>query len=125
MAYQQRQIDTQEALRRLEELINEVNQAERERADKSMAPIAFAIYYLLKKSERSGPEALAVDMTNSFDKFPHWRYSPAQERCVREELYRILLKAQPTKKRNAADIAGLKELVDQIFLVASRAGSNA
>lgn len=121
-AYQQRQMDTQEALHRLEELVNEVNQAERERAEKSLTPIDFSIYYLLRKAEKVEPEKRAVQMAQVFSRYPHWRSSPAQERAVKQELYRILLTGDQVKGK-LPDIEALKVLVDQIFNVSSRAGS--
>jgi hypothetical protein len=95
----------------LEELINEVNQAECESADKSMGPIAFTIYYLLKKSEKANPEELVVEMTTSFDQYPHWRSSPAQERSVGEGLYKTLLKVPAENKRTPSDITSYKSSI--------------
>ena len=122
-AYQQRQMDTQEALHRLEDLVNEVNQAERERSEKSLTPIAFSIYYLLRKAEKAEPEKQAVEMAEVFSHYPHWRSSPAQERSVKQELYRVIL-TSTQEKGKPPDIEVVKMLVDQIFNVASRAGSS-
>lgn len=121
-AYQQRQIDTQEALHRLEELINEVNQAESERTEKSLNPIAFAVYYLLRKAEKPEPEQNAIEMGTVFDSNPHWQTNPAQERSVREGLYKVLLKTVEDVDPKKC-IEEIKELVDQIINVTSRAGS--
>jgi type I restriction enzyme R subunit len=122
-AYQQRQMDTQEALHRLEELVNEVNQAEKERSEKSLTPLAFAVYYLLRKAEKAEPEQQAVQMAEIFSRYPHWRSSPSQERSVKQELYRILLTSNEEKGKKP-NIEALKNLVDQIFNVSSRAGSS-
>lgn len=51
---------TQDALHHLEELVYETNQAERERTEKSLSSIAFTIYYLVRRSSRPDPAAVAL-----------------------------------------------------------------
>lgn len=123
-AYQQRQIETQEALRRLEELISETVQTEREREEKNMLPIAFSIYFLLRKAQKSDPEEQAVSMAEVFVRYPHFRTSEAQERQVKQELYKVLLKRNHEKGK-MPDIEELKALVDQIVRMAGQAGRSA
>jgi type I restriction enzyme R subunit len=126
-AYQLRQKATQEALEALEELIREINQAEKERADKAFAPAAFAVYWLLRREEISSAEKIAREMEKTFDEFPHWRFSSAQEREVRKDLYGVLLKDRANRKKEGKEIKEtneLKELVEQLMRIAERAGDS-
>jgi len=88
-AFKRRQISTQEALRQLEKLVHEINEAEREQADRGIAGDPFAVFWLLKQEgvEASDAEAVAAEMARTFHDYPHWRTSRGQERMVRRELY--------------------------------------
>jgi len=89
--YELRQISTQEALAQLEALVEEYNEAERERVGSDLAPEAFAVYWLLNRAGVEGPDAAANRMGEVFEEFPHWGTSEAQEREVRTALYKSLL----------------------------------
>jgi type I restriction enzyme R subunit len=91
--YQQRQIDTQEALEALKQLVREINLARAEQKSKGMSVDAFSVYWLM---DREGvPEATekANRMEEVFQKYPHWKESERYEREVRAELYKILAKS--------------------------------
>jgi len=111
-AYQERQLNTQETLSRLEELIKEYNDAERARAEKDLSAEAFAVFWLLKRKRIGKPEQAAEKMADIFARYPHWQGSEKQERIVRRELYKALKKA------------GVKEVppvADEILNVVRRA----
>jgi hypothetical protein len=76
----------------LEELIREINLAEGERTELNLKPESFAIYWLLEPGCGPNAEWIARQMEDTFNKYPHWRYSTAQERDVRIALYGVLLK---------------------------------
>jgi type I restriction enzyme R subunit len=123
-AYQLRQHATQDALRALEELIAEINQAEHERAEKALKPAAFAVYWLLNKEGFQEAEAMAREVEETFEKYPHWRMSSHQERDVRRELYRVLLFAIAKRKdgsRTMKETDQLTPLAEKILKVAGRA----
>lgn len=126
-AFQLRIQSTQEALKELKKLIKEINQAEKERAEKNLKPAAFAIYYVLNQDGLPDAEEIAREMEKSFEDYPHWEFSPAQERDVRIELYKVLLK---NKVKDELKSSGTKEtneltlLVEKLMRVAGRAGSN-
>jgi len=88
-AFKQRQTSTQEALRQLEELIREINEAEMEQAERGISGEPFAIFWLLKQEGVSVCEAesVAAEMARTLHDYPHWRTSARQERRVRRELY--------------------------------------
>ncbi len=127
-AYQLRQQATQEALVALEELIREINQAERERAEKAFEPSAFAVYWLLNREGFPAPEDIARQMEATFAQYPHWRVSAAQERDVRQALWGVLLRAKAEGLKGSRTVKEkideLKGLVDQILNVAGRAGGS-
>jgi len=102
--YEQRQITTQEALRRLEALVREFTEAERDRAERGLPPEAFAVYWELRQAGVSDPQAVAEAMAKAFSDHPYWAMSEQQERAVRTELYKALLAAGATTG-NVAEIA--------------------
>lgn len=104
--FQERQLSTQEALKRLQELIKEFVIAERERAEKNMAPEPYAIYWLLKRQKIQGAENVAKNMAEAFNNYPYWYTSKSQERQVRLELYKNLKKTA---------VKGMKDIIDQIM----------
>jgi type I restriction enzyme R subunit len=104
-AFKQRQISTQEALKRLEELIHEINEAEQEQAERNISAESFAVFWLLKREGVARAEAVALEMATVFNKFPHWRTSEQQAREVRRALYGLL----GTEK--IKDVPGLAERI--------------
>ncbi len=111
--YEQRQISTQEALRRLEELVRELNDAERERGEKGLPAEAFTVFWLLQREGLPDPDAAAGAMAEAFAQYPHWAKSETQERGVRTALYKALLAAGAPAKR-------LVELGQQVMNVLRR-----
>jgi type I restriction enzyme R subunit len=109
--YERRQISTQEALRRLEELIREYNEAERARAEKALAPESFAVYWLLKREGVPEPDAVGSKMAAAFEQYPHWARSEQQQRAVRTELYKALL----ASGMKADDLPGLADQVMNVL----------
>ncbi|MDZ7343339.1 MAG: type I restriction endonuclease subunit R, partial [candidate division KSB1 bacterium] len=112
-AFKQRQISTEEALRQLEELVSEINAAEREQAERGIAGAPFAIFWLLKQNEvpQEKAESVATEMTNVFENYPHWRSSERQGREVRRELYSRLGKL---------GVKNVPELVERMMKVIQR-----
>ena len=92
-AYQSRQLSTQEALQRLQELIKEYLVSERERAKKDMAPDTYAVYWYLQRQGVEGAEGVAQDMARAFAAYPYWQSSDDQGRQVIREFYKNLKKA--------------------------------
>jgi type I restriction enzyme R subunit len=124
-AYQLRQQATLEALKALEDLIREINQAERERNEKALSPTAFALYWTLNKEGLPDPEGLARELDGVLTQFPHWQISSHQETEVRRKVWGVLIKA----KSKAADghetherMDEIKGLVDKLLRIVGRAG---
>jgi len=96
--YDDRRITTLEALKRLEEIIREINQARREQAKKSFDVNTFTIFWLFKKSGISKPDTLAVKINGIFEDYQNWRLNSKEKRELTTQLYKILLKdANKTK----------------------------
>jgi len=127
-AFQLRQKSTLEALDALKEIIREINQAENERAEKNLKPASFAVYWLLNRQGLKKAEKIAREMETTFEEYPHFRVSAAQERDVRKALYGVLLKEwvkAKTRSGGTKETAELTTLVEQLMRVAGRAGEAA
>ena len=111
----------------LEELIREINQAEHERSERALSPVAFAIYWMMNKDGLPEPERMAREMDAIFERYPHWLASSQHERDVSRELYRVLLNIQADHAdgRTVRDTNKLTAQVEQILRVVSRAGESA
>ena len=91
-AFKKRQLSTQEALKRLEELIREINDAEQEQAERGISGEAFAVLWILKQDGVTAGEAERVggEMAGILRQYPHWQKSDEQARQVRRRLYSML-----------------------------------
>jgi len=90
--YDDRRIMTLEALKRLEEIIREINQARKEQTEKNFDVNTFTIYWLVNKSGISKPDTLAVKINDIFEVYPNWRLNSEEKRELTTQLYKILLK---------------------------------
>lgn len=96
--YKQRQLDTNEALKRTKELINEINQANAEKEKMDMTPEVFSVYWILKNEGVSEPEEKANSMTSIFEKYPYWKNSDEHERKLKQEILKIFTRAKINPK---------------------------
>jgi len=103
--YKERQRSTQETLEALKSLVDEINAARKEQAEKNMAPEVFSVYWLFKNEGVDNPEGKAAQMDKVLTHFPHWRNSEKHEREVKRELYRILLQNGIKDTKRIAEIA--------------------
>ena len=92
LMFQQRQKDTRETLEELKGIVEEINQAKKEQADKNMPKEIFTIYWVLRNEKVGEPEEIAQEMNSVLDKYPHWKSSEEYERKFRQELYKIFTK---------------------------------
>jgi type I restriction enzyme R subunit len=90
----ERQKHTQETLEEFKKLIQEINEARREQAEKNIPVEAFSIFWMLKKEGVEKPEDKANQMNTVLNKFPHWKTSERQESSVKQELYKILVQSK-------------------------------
>jgi type I restriction enzyme R subunit len=109
--YKERQQNTQETLEALKGVIEEINAARKEQAEKDMPVEVFSIFWVFKRQSISSPEDKANQMRKVLEQYPHWKTSEAHERQIRQGLYKVLLK--PGMK----DTHEVKELVDKVMRV--------
>jgi len=112
--FQERQLTTQETLQRLEELVRDLQEAKKARAEKDMPGDAFAVYWLLDRQGVEQAEEVGNAMAIAFAGHPHWKVSERQAREVRRKLWQALIGVVPDE-----DVAGL---VDRILKVIAGAG---
>jgi type I restriction enzyme R subunit len=112
-AFKQRQFSTQEALKQLEELIREINEAQREQAERGISGEAFATLWILKQEgiPISQAEEVAGQMVGILKEYPHWHTSDKQARQIRRKLYKLLEEER---------IESIPETVDRIMSVVRR-----
>ncbi len=95
-AFEERQISSQQALAQLEELVQHLQEAERQRRESDLSPEVFAIAWWARVQRGMPPEAaerLASSVEPVFRTFPHWATSRHQERELRKKLYKALMDA--------------------------------
>ena len=101
--FRERLKSAEEILEELKKIIEEIDQARKEMAEKGMRKEIFAIYWILK-SEIKDAERVARAATQAFEKYPHWQTSEEQERRLKIGLNRILIKEGGLDARKAAEL---------------------
>ena len=107
-AYDDRQIDTREALKRFEALVQETIDAESRRRELKLDENAFAIYTALEAAASGVAPAQAQAMNGVFRRYPDYRWNSQQETALRAELYQALLPVVGAGKMVAAANALLR-----------------
>lgn len=100
LLYQQRQIDTQDALEKARIVIDEINQAKKEQAQKNLPAELFSIYWILRDQGIKNPEEKATSMKPIFENYPYWRTSEEYERKLKQEMLKIFTKAKIGVKKS-------------------------
>ncbi|MEM0135027.1 MAG: hypothetical protein QXU18_07365 [Thermoplasmatales archaeon] len=101
---------------KLESLIEEMNQANKDQSALKMSPDIFSLYWFLKKNKFDEAEKIAAEMSSVFAKYSKWRTNPRQERDIRLELNRALASHSGSDNieliRKNTEIA--KEIIDRV-----------
>lgn len=92
-AYDDRQIETQAALRQLESLLNEYLESRKEFEKSGFDMNTFTIAWLLKQAGAREPGKAAPLIDAALKQFPNHAYNAAERRRLKAELYKILLPA--------------------------------
>jgi type I restriction enzyme R subunit len=92
-AFQDRQLTTQQALQQLEQLVAEYKDAEKARQKTDLSQAGFAAYWLLSREGVGQAEAVAREVMEAFNRYPHWRGSGEHERQVRIAITKALVAA--------------------------------
>jgi len=90
-SFQERFASSHETLQKLEELVEEYADAEKERQVSGLSSEGFLVMWTLKRQSVAGADKIGKAAAEAFMRFPHWRTSAAQEKEVRIALYAALL----------------------------------
>jgi len=104
--YKQRQKSTEEALRSLKELINQINAARKEQAQRRMPVDVFSVFWVLRQEGVDKAEQIASQMAEALKAHPHWATSERHERNVKQALYRCLVQSGISDADTLAGICG-------------------
>lgn len=110
--YENRQVSTHEALRRLEKLLSEYVQAGKEHEQSGLDPDTFTIYWVLKQVSVPEPQKMAPLLNAAFSRLPNYRHNAADLRWLKAELYRLLLPAVGKER--------MVELVERVLKLRGR-----
>lgn len=99
--YDNRQETTREALKKVEQLVLEIVDAEKQKENMGFDETSFAFFWTLKDEGVSSPEKTSGIIRTIFDRFPHHRDNAEEMRQLKAELYKTLL-PQVGKKRMVA-----------------------
>jgi type I restriction enzyme R subunit len=110
--FEDRQLDTVQALRELEKAIEEFNAARREMQERGFDIETFSIYWVLRRSgfDESAGVSVAPGIQRAFGRLGSYRQNAEQRRELTAELYRLLL--PHTKRASRA-----REVVEEILRV--------
>lgn len=103
--FKERQKNSQETLEELKRIIQEINTAKKEQAERGMPVEIFSIFWVLKKESIDQPEDKANQMRAVLAKYPHWRKSESHEREVKRELYAVLFQSGMRDTRKVTETA--------------------
>ncbi len=95
-AFEERQIESQQALQELSNLVHDLQEAQAQRQQSALSPEAFAVAWWLrvqKGVDGEQADCLAASLESAFREFPHWAVSESQARELRQQLYKGLIAA--------------------------------
>jgi len=90
-AFDDRQVTTQDALRKIEDLIHEILEARRQQSEMGFDASTFSLYWALKQEGVAEPESNVATIKGIFDRFPNYKENVAELRQLKAELYKMLL----------------------------------
>ncbi|MBI3015048.1 MAG: HsdR family type I site-specific deoxyribonuclease [Candidatus Tectomicrobia bacterium] len=102
-SYDDRQMTTQEAFERIRALMEQYLQAHKEREKSGFDDNTFAVYLVLRQFGASQPEKVAPLVNSAFQRFPNYGYNTSEQRHLKAELYKVLLRA--VGKERMVDLA--------------------
>ena len=111
--YRNRQLSTLQTLENLKNIIIEIQNARKERVQRSyMTDDTFTLYWILKNIPIKDPQNKAIEFYNKTLKhYQHFRSSEKQERVIKQNLFSMFLKS------GMKNINEIKKTVDKIIKV--------
>ncbi len=96
--YENRQITTEDALKRIEEIYRKYQNAKEEKKKKGLDEKVFSIYWLLKNENVPDSEIIAVKINEAIQKYSHYKDNSEQMRKLKADLYKIFIVAKAKDK---------------------------
>jgi type I restriction enzyme R subunit len=96
--------------RLLKALVDEINEAKKEQAEKNLPADIFTAYWILKDEKIGNAEEMATSMKEVFALYPHWITSGEYQRKLKQEILKILTKKKINVKKSV-------ELTNKILTV--------
>ena len=90
-AFDNRQITTQGALKKIEKLIHEMVKARKEQGKTGFDKNTFAVYWTLKQEGIKNAKKHAPLINSVFMRFPNYKHNPDELRQLKAELYKLVL----------------------------------
>ncbi|MEW6614636.1 MAG: HsdR family type I site-specific deoxyribonuclease [Thermodesulfobacteriota bacterium] len=90
-AFDDRQISTKQALKKIEELIHEIVEARRQQKETDFDINTFTIFWILKQEKIENHKKIAPAVNSVFERFPDFKDNPAELRELKAELYKLVL----------------------------------
>jgi type I restriction enzyme, R subunit len=90
-AFDERQDTAEAALRKIETLIREVVDAQKQKQETDLDETTFSFFWTLRKEDVAQPKRTAVVIGAIFERFPHHADNAAELRQLKAELYKALL----------------------------------
>ena len=89
-----------EALERIKILIDEINKAKQEQAQKKLPTELFTVYWILNDEKVEEAEEKARNLKDAFDAYPYWNSSEEHERKLKQELLKVFTKSNLSVKKS-------------------------
>ena len=93
-AFEERQMSAEQALRELDALVRQLQEAQEKRQESNLSSEAYAVAWWLRVRQRmedTEAQGLARDMESVFRQYPHWALSHRQEGDLRRTMYKVLI----------------------------------
>lgn len=90
-SYDDRQVNTKQALEQAAALVEEYNRIQKERAEKNFDAETFSIFVVLRQHGLEDPHGPAIEINALFNAHPHWRTNANAQRTLKAKLYKALL----------------------------------
>jgi type I restriction enzyme R subunit len=117
--FRQKQLSTQEMLDKLRELVEEINDARKQKAEKNIPDEVFVVYWLFKEEELPNPEELANELHDTFKEYPYFADDENHERRIKQAITQLLAKKMKGEME-VQEIVSLSKKIMQVLKEAAR-----
>lgn len=111
--FRQKQLTTQEMLEKLRELVEEINDARKQKAEKNIPDEVFVVYWLFKEEDLPNPEALANELHDTFQEYQYFADDANHERKIKQAITQLLAR----KMKGEMEVQEIVSLSNKIMQV--------